>query len=188
MDRRINKLKKNIIQTTFPVSLKDCVDVIRNFPAFRFSYFFVMLLQPVLLIYNYITISIPANQDSLINLFILCVVFLIAVHFIMKGMQRILALRLYRTLKKSGASHLHVGVDKDTLEFVLGKKQNRRPITPKYVVISTPKKYLFYEGKGVKPIMFFLPKKGSSDHEKAVNEIIEIVHKQEKIPLKERKK
>jgi hypothetical protein len=181
-------VSKDIVQTTFPVSLKDCVDVIKNFPAFRFSYFFVMLLVPALLIYNYITISIPANQDSLIDLLILCVVFLIAVHIIMKGMERILALRLQRKLKKTGASHLHVGVDKDTLEFVLGKKQNRRPITPKYVVISTPRKYLFYEGKGVKPLMFFLPKKGSADHEKVVSEIIEIVHKQEKISLKERKK
>jgi hypothetical protein len=106
----------------------------------------------------------------------------------MKGMEKALAIRLYRTLRKSGASQLLVGIDKETLEFVLGEKQNKRPINQKYVVISTPKKYLFYEGKGVKPLMFFLPKRGSTAHEEVVKEIIEIVHKQEKIPLKKRKK
>ncbi|OIU66433.1 hypothetical protein [Rossellomorea aquimaris] len=181
-------MSKDVIQTKFQVSLKDCIDVIRNFPAFRFSYFFILLLVPVVLIFNYITISIPANQDSLINLIILCVIFLIGVHILMKGMEKVLAIRLYRTLKKSGASQLIVGIDKQTLEFVLGAKQNRQTINKKYVVISTPKKYLFYEGKGVKPLMFFLPKRGSAAHEQVVNEIIEIVHKQEKVPLKERKR
>ncbi|QTC41470.1 hypothetical protein I7V34_20875 [Bacillus sp. V3] len=181
-------MSKGIVETKFPFSLKDCIDVIRNFPAFRFSYFFIILFVPMVLIYNYITISIPAKQDSLINLVILCVVFLIAVHFIMKGMEKILSLRLYRTLKKSGASHLHVGVDRDTLEFVLGEKKNRRPINQKYVVVSTPKKYIFYEGKGVKPLMFFLPKRGTAAHEEVVNEIIDVVHKQAMIPLLVRKK
>lgn len=181
-------MNKDIVQTNFPVSLKDCIDVIRNFPAFRFSYFFVLLLVPVVLIFNYININIPANQDSLIDIFIIGVIFLIVVHLLMKGMEKVLAIRLYRTFKKSGASQLLVGIDKGTLEFVLGEKQNRRPISQKFVLISTPEKYLFYEGKGIKPLMFFLPKKGTTAHEEIVKEIIEVVHKQKNIPLKERKK
>ncbi|TFD96623.1 hypothetical protein [Jeotgalibacillus sp. R-1-5s-1] len=191
-----------MMKTSFPVSFKDCVDVMRHFPALRIAYIFVMLSVPIVMLMNYMTISRPANleiaestaqlsdlnRESFIYLLVAGVLLTILAHSIMKGIEKILALRLLRNIQKRGASELLIGLDEERSSFVLGESQSRQPINGELRVISTPNKYIFFKGIGLQPLMFFLPKHGRAEHEETVRSMIEFVSKQENVTVKERKK
>ncbi|MCA1054338.1 hypothetical protein LCM10_05005 [Rossellomorea aquimaris] len=173
----------------------------RNLSAFRIAYWFVMISVPIVYFINYLRLSRPANvkvaetaaqlhqlnKESFIDMMIAAGIFLILAHLLMKLLEKIIGTKLYWKFTKSGATHLLVGVDKEKGDFVLGEDQKRVPITDAFIVVSTPNNYLFYKGRSLNPLMFFLPKRGSDSHDEVVKEMIEAVRR-ENVTMKERKK
>lgn len=194
-------MSKDIVQTKFPVSKKDSMEIMRNLPFFRISYLFVIISIPIVYLISYLTISRPANlkiaetasqlnklnKESFIYMTIAGIIFLLFALLIMKLLEKVIGMRFYKNFKKSGASHLLVGIDMKNSNFILGEDKKRYPITDEFKLVSTPNNYIFYKGKSPKPLMFFLPKRGNDLHEEVLKEILITVQK-ENISIKERKK
>lgn len=187
----------DIIETKVEISLNNCVEMMKYNPATRLGYWLAILSAPFLGLYGYYEASVmnralakdaehlvKLNNNYLIAFIVFSFILLGIILFTWKFVEKFNGKVLFKFHKKNNAMFLNIRFNKETRKFIFsGKEQDKYHNYSKIKIFSTPNNYIFYIGKGLYPGKFFLPKKGDVQQTLVVQEIIDVLHNEENIPI-----
>jgi hypothetical protein len=161
---------------------RDLVELMAFLPARKIVFGVLMILVPVLIIFNFMIPPISTvilNGDNkiekvtIIGLGVFSILFLELMAYVLYKVQpKASGKLLFRKMKNRGVEKMKIIYDNDTNRFIVGPRQTEVIPDSKLKIVSTDRNFLFYCGMGIFSKKFYIPKNSINDSAKKVVNIL----------------